>query len=198
MAPIDQEIAVTVLAGGDGSRIGGLKPLRLLAGRRLIDHALDLARSYSSKVAVSVRNHEQLEGIDAVLIEDDPVEGPIGGVIAGSRFARATASPLLLLMPVDTPFLPRDFAERLKEAIGPHGCAIACSGGKLHPACSLWRVECVEKLSDYLATGRRSLGGLAAWMGFAAVEWSAGNVDPFFNINTPDDLTEAEKACRRG
>lgn len=191
-----EDVAVVVLAGGDGSRIGGGKPLRELAGERLIDRALRLARGYSNPVAVAVRDPAQVSPVDAELIADDRVEGPLGGLIAGLKFANASGRALLLVIPSDMPFLPPDLLERLNGAIGGYACAIAASGGRAHPVCSLWRAAAFDRVPAYLATGRRSLRGLAEAAGFVAVDWPGGAADPFFNINAAEDWADAQRRLR--
>jgi molybdopterin-guanine dinucleotide biosynthesis protein A len=90
------------------------------------------------------------------------------------------------------PLTPSDLADRLAEALGSQGAALAASGGRLHPVCGLWRVEALGALPAYAATGRRSLKGFAAEVGFTAVDWPVEPLDPFFNVNTPEDLARAE------
>jgi molybdopterin-guanine dinucleotide biosynthesis protein A len=99
----------------------------------------------------------------------------------------------LLTIPADTPFLPADLLVRLLDAIGGHGCALAASGGQLHPACGLWRIAVLEQTPDYLSSDRRSLKGFAGLVGHVAVEWPGGPADPFLNINTAEDLARAER-----
>jgi molybdopterin-guanine dinucleotide biosynthesis protein A len=77
--------------------------------------------------------------------------------------------------------------------MGEAACALAQSGGHIHPVCSLWRAGAIEQAQSYAASERRSLKGLAASIGFVAVEWQAEPVDPFFNVNTGDDLAEAAR-----
>jgi molybdopterin-guanine dinucleotide biosynthesis protein A len=153
-----------------------------------------LARNWSDKVAVAVRHSDQLGPLDAELIEDSPVEGPLGGLIAGLEFAQRTGRPLLIVIPADMPFLPPDLLQRLVGSIGNSNCAMATSGGRLHPVCSLWRVEkALGSAEDYLTTGSRSLHGLAELLGYVAVDWAGGSEDPFFNINSEADLAAAER-----
>jgi len=190
---MSEGVAVVVLAGGQGSRIGGAKPLRMLAGERLIDRAVRFARSHSDAVAVAVRDALQAKAIDANFILDEPVEGPLGGLIAALRFAREASGPLVLVVPADMPFLPPDLLDRLRDAMGSRSCAVASSGGHLYPVCGLWRADTLESATAYAGSGRRSLRGLAEAVGHAVVEWPAEPVDPFFNINSADDLAEAER-----
>ena len=187
------DAAVVILAGGEGSRIGGGKPLKLFRGERLVDQALRRAQQWSDVVAIAVRDAAQVEPLHAPLIKDEDVPGPLGGLISGLRFAQEKGRPFLLAMPADMPFLPDDLLDRLREKIGDKGCALAESGGHIHPVCSLWRTRVMEDARKYAAAGRRSLKGLAASIGFAVADWPAEPVDPFFNINTSSDLAEAAR-----
>jgi molybdopterin-guanine dinucleotide biosynthesis protein A len=172
---------IVILAGGEGRRIGGGKPARLLGGQSLIDRALARARGWSDAVLVAVR-----EGGD---LRDDPaVEGPLGGVVA----ALALGGDVLTI-PCDMPFLPDDLPARL---VSGKAATIAASGSHLHPVCALWRAEAAAGLPAYLATGRRSLKGFAEAVGYEAVEWPTEPFDPFFNINDEADLARAEALLR--
>lgn len=189
-------IAIVVLAGGEGKRIGGGKPLKTFRGERLIDRAVRLARSWSDSVAIAIRDRSQLGAVSADLIPDADVAGPLGGLISGMKFAVAGKRQFVLAIPADMPFLPEDLIDRLCEAIGDSGCALAQSGGHIHPVCSLWRADAFAQAESYATSGRRSLKGLAACVGFVAVEWQTEPVDPFFNINTTADLAEAARRNR--
>lgn len=188
-------LAVVILAGGDGARMGGDKPLRLLSGRSLMDHMIDHARKYSATVAISLRHQGQFAVPDDVaIIEDREGEGPVAGLMAAGRFAQDAGCDRVLTLPCDTPFVPDDLVERLSAALSPvHNAALAMSGGRLHPVCGLWR-------SDALAQAEMVPGGalrhFAAQLGYAIAEWNAEPFDPFLNINHQDDLVIAERLCR--
>jgi len=191
-----KDVAVVILAGGEGRRIGGGKPLKRFGGERLVDRALRHARSWSNLVAIAVRDPVQVERVDAPLIRDRDVPGPLGGLISGLEFARHNGRMFLLTIPADMPFLPADMLERLLAAIGDHACALAASDGQLHPVCGLWRTTMRNEATSYVAEGRRSLKGFAAQVGFARIDWPVEAVDPFFNVNTSEDLAEAARAAR--
>lgn len=73
--------AILILAGGEGQRIGGRKPMRLLGGQTLLDRAIERARGWSDKVALAVRSASQVGGFDVDLLIDRPgLEGPLGGL----------------------------------------------------------------------------------------------------------------------
>ena len=188
------EVAVAILAGGEGSRIGGGKPTRLLAGKRLIDRALDHARRWSGLVMVSVRDSATLDLVGVPVILDEPdVAGPLAGLASALRFGVRSGCRFVLVIPADMPFLPKDLLDRLLGAVGDSGCAMASSGGHVHPVCGLWRTSAADQLGKYLAGQSRSLRGFASMIGFREVEWPSQPLDPFFNINSTDDLAEAER-----
>lgn len=186
--------AVVILAGGEGRRMGGGKPLRLLAGQTLLDHALELARSWSDTIAVAVHEKGQVGEIDVPQLVDREGSGPIAGIASALALAEAHDFDAVLTLPTDTPLLPADLLERLRDATFP--VAIPVSGGRLHPASSLWRREVRPHLPGYLATGRGSLLGLAERAGYATIEWSAEPFDPFLNVNDETDLAAAAALLR--
>lgn len=172
---------IVILAGGEGRRIGGGKPQRLLGGITLLERALRRAQSWSDEVFVAAR-----DGGD---IADDPtVEGPLGGVAAALALGRD-----VLTIPCDMPFLPDDLPVRLRSEAA---VTLAASGGRLHPVCALWSAEAAAGLPAYVAAGRRSLTGFAEAVGCEAVEWAIEPFDPFFNINDSADLARAEALLR--
>ena len=178
--------------------MGGGKPLQQLRGERLIDRALRQARGWSEFVAVAVRDPSQVQRLEAELIADEPhLFGPLAGLVTGLRHSEMVRRPLLLSIPADTPFLPGDLLDRLCDVIGDANCALASSGGHLHPVCGLWRSSVLDRVPDYISAGRRSLKGFAEMVGYVAVKWPVAPADPFFNVNTVEDLAEAERraAC---
>ena len=191
------KIAIVLLAGGKGSRIGGGKPTRMLGGVTLLERAVDQARKWSERVAVTARHDQQIQGLEVPLVPDEPrVEGPLGGLVSALRFAEEEAAEAVLTLPIDMPFLPDDLVDRLAKFLPGRCAAIASSANHLHPVCGIWRTKATGFLPDYLATGRRSLRGFAETVGYVAVEWPTKPMDPFFNINTPDDLAAAERMLR--
>ncbi len=183
-------LPVVILAGGAGRRIGGGKPQRLLAGTSLLDRAISLARRWSDRVAIAAT--ESLCAGVPCLTDDPSIEGPLGGLAAGLRHARALGADEMIVLPCDMPFLPADLPDRLRAAIGNAAAAIPASEGEIHPVCALWRVRALAGLDPYLATGRRSLRGFAEAVGYAAVDWPCEPIDPFFNINNKADLATAD------
>ena len=184
---------VAVLAGGEGRRIGGGKAQRLLGGRTLLDRAVAKVRFWDCTPILVTR--DEFAGASCEVIHDRPeLEGPLAGLAAAYDKAEEDGETFLLLIACDMPFLPGNVPERLAWMVdGGANCAMARSNGRDVPVCSMWNAEALGRsLPDYLEGEDRSLFGLANMLGYVTVEWDAGEGDPFFNINTPEDLAEAE------
>jgi molybdopterin-guanine dinucleotide biosynthesis protein A len=124
-------------------------------------------------------------------------EGPLAGLLAGLHWARehAPEASHVLTAPADTPFLPEDLLARLAAVLSADGGkgVIAGSVGRAHPTIGLWPVGLAEVLDAAFAGGLRKAQvwaerHAAATVEFAALRIGAARVDPFFNVNTPDDL----------
>jgi len=190
-----ERLSIVVLAGGEGRRMEGAKPMRVLGGRTLLERAMQWACSRSWDVALSVRAMDQLTPFEEapVLLDDPAIPGPLAGVASALRFAAGRGADAVLTIPCDAPFLPDDLPERLAQSLtAGAGVALARSDGRLHPVCALWRTGLDEALAAYAATGRGALMGLADAVGWTAADWPTNPIDPFFNINTPEDLQRAE------
>lgn len=183
---------VAILAGGEGRRMGGAKPQRVLGGKTLLQRAIERARSWECEpVVVSPCDL----AADCETIRDRMgIAGPLAGLAGAFDEARRRECDHLLLLACDTPFLPADVPERLAARIAEGAnCAMARSGGRDIPVCSLWDLTALEEaLPEYLESDDCSLFGLANSIGYVAVEWDVQDPDPFFNINTPEDLAKAE------
>lgn len=195
-APALHDIAALIFAGGDGRRLGGQKPTRQLGGRSLLTYAIDAAARHGGRVAIGVRDPRQVDGVgDTELIVDAPgVGGPLASLAGGLAWAERNGARYLLTVPCDAPFLPWNHAARLLGCLLRNDAAAALprSIGQLHPSCGLWRIDAGRRLPAYLECGRTSLRGFAEHVGFAVEDWGAPARDPFFNVNTPEDLEIAE------
>lgn len=188
--------AIVIAAGGDGSRMGGSKPQRLLAGRRLIDHAVNWATQHSVCIALAVRPGDDDLGTGLPVVIDETMGiGPISALASAIRFARDQGQNQVVMIGCDMPFLPDDLVTRLSLALADHGSAMPVSNGRLHPMAALWKADAAA-IDAYMATGGQSLWRFAETVGMVRVEW-AGTVDPFANINDAESLAAAEERLRQ-
>jgi molybdopterin-guanine dinucleotide biosynthesis protein A len=98
----------------------------------------------------------------------------------------------------DTPFAPGDFVARLHEARRGSGAeiAVAASGGRAHHVAALWPVALADELRRALVEGLNKVESVLRHFRVAIVDWPAAPFDPFFNLNTPEDLARAEALLR--
>jgi molybdopterin-guanine dinucleotide biosynthesis protein A len=151
-----QRLTAVLLCGGQGARLGGIdKPLRMLAGRPLIEHVLERLRPQADEVIVSAnRNVERYRAYSPHVVDDGAYadRGPLAGLHAGLAVA---THDLVLCVPGDAPHLPSDLALRLDRARTTQARAIAVvdDGSGLQPLCCLLpRARCAS-LARYLASG---------------------------------------------
>lgn len=184
-----------IAAGGEGTRLGGAKPARLLGGRRLIDRIGDWARRHSDRVALAVRSGQDDWGTGLAVLRDRHAGiGPISALASAMDEARRLERDSVLLIGCDLPFLPDDLVPRLRAALPGHGAALPLSGGRLHPMAALWRCE-PAALERWIARGGQSLWRYAAQAGMAEVAWHEA-LDPFANVNDQAALDAAEERLR--
>lgn len=197
--------AAVVLAGGRATRLGGGdKPLRHIAGKPMLAHVLERLRPQVEAIALSANGDParfSAYGL-TVLADDGPggQAGPLSGILSGMRWAREASYGCLLSAAADTPFIPADLAGRLAAAVAgrPDHISVALSGGRMHPVFALWPVSLEGDLARFLASS--STFSVAAFLERHPVKTvdfpltTAGGkaFDPFFNVNTPEDLARAE------
>ena len=185
---IDQ-VAGLVLAGGDARRMGGGdKPLLTVGGRSMLQRVI--AALGLADVAISANGDPSRFAAFGLPVLSDGVfqgQGPLAGLLAGLRWAESLGKTALLTAPGDTPFLPQGLA----EALAPAPCGVS-SGGQKHHLIGLWPVSCSDTLQILLSSpGNRSVGGFAERIGMRNAEFGVRPMDPFANVNTPDDLAQA-------
>ena len=188
-----------VLAGGLARRMGGGdKPLVALGGRPLIRHILDRLGPQAAPLALNANGDPaRFREFGLPILEDSLPNrpGPLAGILAALDWAAAMAASHVLTVPGDTPFLPDDLARRLEDAIRAGApAALAASGGRRHPIAGLWPVAARDGLRRAIAEdGLRRVGEWARGLGAVPVDFAIDPFDPFFNLNAPDDLAEAER-----
>jgi molybdopterin-guanine dinucleotide biosynthesis protein A len=193
-------IAGVLLAGGQSRRMGGGdKALRLLGGETILARVIARLRPQVARLVLNANGDPARFAGFGLPVVADSVEGfagPLAGILAGLDWAAANAPgcELVLSAATDAPFLPADLAARLAAGMAA-GADLACaaSRGQPHPVIGLWPVRLREELRHALvAEGVRKVDVWTARYRLATVDFPAGEVDPFFNANRPEDLAAAE------
>jgi molybdopterin-guanine dinucleotide biosynthesis protein A len=194
-----------VLAGGLARRMGGGdKALITVGGVTILDRVLARLRPGCTGIILNANGDPARFarfGLPVVADSVPDFAGPLAGILAGLDWAAAHAPGVTWIAsaPGDCPFLPHDLLSRLHELRQKAGTPLACarSGEWRHPVAGLWPLALREELRRALV--EESLHKIEVWTaryGIAIAEWPATPVDPFFNVNTPQDAMEAERMAQ--
>ncbi len=195
-----------VLAGGLARRMGGGdKPLLRVGGKTILERVVGVLDPQCAGLVISANGDPaRFAPYRRPVVADDVpgFAGPLAGILAGLDYVVAGAPGIewLLSSPGDCPFLPPDLVARLHAARRAGGLPLACarSGEWRHPAVGLWPVWLRADLRRALVEeGLRRIETFTARHGVAVVDWPSEPLDPFFNVNTPEDAAAAERAAAR-
>ncbi|ESX82296.1 molybdenum cofactor guanylyltransferase MobA [Mesorhizobium sp. M0027] len=198
-----RDIAGIILAGGRSSRMGGGdKTLLALGDWTLLDRVVSRLGPQVGPLALNANGDPARFAATGLPVLADTVKGyagPLAGILTGLEWASDTTCQALVTAAGDTPFLPKDMVERLLAAAyaRPGSIAVACSGGKRHPTFALWPLGLDQALRQFLVEeDNRRVSAFIDRHGFVEVDFPilksrGAEIDPFFNINTPDDLARA-------
>lgn len=193
-------IAGVILAGGQATRMGGGdKGLRMVGQQTLLAHVLERLTPQVDAIVLNANGDPaRFDAFGLPVVPDSLPDwpGPLAGVLAGMDWAAAKGAQSVISVAADTPFFPRDLVRRLHSAAGPSGLSLAATreGGKLyrHPTFGLWPVALRDDLRVALLDGLRKVVLWTDAHGAGTAEFGTTPFDPFFNINTPDDIAIAE------
>ncbi len=201
-----QDITGLVLAGGQGSRMGGIdKGLEPFHGIPLALHALRRLQPQVGSMLVNANRHLDIYQAFGALVCPDALadfSGPLAGFLAGMEHCH---TPWLLTVPCDTPLFPPDLAQRLAEAASIHGADMAMatapdrsnslpSTARLQPVFCLLNMRLKDSLAHFIASGGRKVGAWAALHACVRVPFDRASDAPeaFSNANTLEELRQLE------
>ena len=193
-------IAGVVLAGGQARRMGGAnKCLLNLSGKPVLSHVLKRACPQVGPIILNA-NGDPSEYSDFCLpVAADVVggsAGPLAGILTALEWASANAPncQYVASFPGDSPFFPADLVEKLYEKIQSGSTmAYASSQQRHHPVFGLWPVNTQNELRDAMITDKiRKVDRWTSRHNLGVVNYPVTAIDPFFNLNTPNDLLKAE------
>ncbi len=194
-------VAGVLLAGGRARRMGGGdKCLRRLGSETLLAHVIARARDQVGPLILNAGGDPARFAAYGLPVVADVIAGfagPLAGVLTGLEWAAANAPacPWVASFPTDAPFMPEDLVARLLAALEAEGAELACaaSAGRDHPVVGLWPVRLAPELRRALELeGVRKIDLWTAGFRLARARYDAAPVDPFFNVNSPQDLARAE------
>jgi molybdopterin-guanine dinucleotide biosynthesis protein A len=191
-----------VLAGGLARRMGGGDMARIMiGGATILQRVLSRLAPQCRRVIINANGDPARFADTGLAVVADSVPdfaGPLAGILAGMDWAAENAPDCVWLasVPGDCPFLPDDLVPRLHQARVKAQVPLACarSGEWRHPVVALWPVALREDLRHALI--EEGLHRIEIWTarhGVGIANWPDAPIDPFFNVNTPDDAARAEE-----
>lgn len=199
---MDRPLGV-ILAGGQARRMGGGdKGLLRLGERSILDHVIARLSPQVATIGLNANGDRTRFAEAGLPVFEDNIEGfpgPLAGVLAGMDWAHEQGAKMIVTVAADTPFFPNDLVKRfVSQSAETNAIVLAATRdetGKLwrHPTFGLWPVSLRDDLRKALGDGLRKVVLWTDQHGAIEAEFETSPIDPFFNVNTPDDLFEARR-----
>tara|TARA_Y100000741_G_scaffold35307_1_gene24842 strand:- start:850 stop:1458 length:609 start_codon:yes stop_codon:yes gene_type:complete len=192
----------TVLAGGKSQRFGEDKSQVKLDGKLLIDHILDEIINEFKEILIVSNNQINFKHSDKISIISDlkKDQGPLGGVLSAMKWVKESNKDYkwISTFPVDTPFFKKDILQNFLHEIYLEDSKLFFikSNNTRHNIFGIWSIDLIDKLEKDLNNGERKVEVWANSVGVKIINMKFLNEDPFFNINTRDDLEKAKEKIK--
>ena len=195
-----EKLIGVILAGGKGSRLDGMgKFNQKFNNNTLLEQVYERIKSQFSYIAVNVNNKERsvILNLDVIYDKFSNNIGPLAGIHAslcqGNNINGEEG--YVCIVPVDTPFLPKDLGKRLYSNMLKNNSDVvfAKSADRIHPTIGLWKNNLKKKLEFDINKGVRKIDAFTENLHVSYEEWIIKKYDPFFNINNYEDLKVAKK-----
>ncbi len=200
------EIPGVILAGGAARRMGGIDKTGLdLGGRTMLEHVHERLRKQVSSIIIN-SNEAGNDHLKGFTVKADTVPGragPLAGVLTGLEWAADHGYDQIVTVAGDTPFFPENLVDRFVAATGAGGECIALAATRdesilrRHAVFGLWPVALRHDLQHAIKTGTRKVVAWADRHPVTNVEFIVTDIDPFFNVNSPEDLDSARRLLGR-
>ena len=206
------DIPGIILAGGLSRRMGGGdKGLLMLGKTTIIERVIDKILPQVGSLAININGNSSRFPDYKLPIIPDSIKGylgPLSGILAGMEWAFKNGNRYIATVAADTPFLPDDLIKRLHAMVKSKNLNIGIAASRIlsgddvfiHPTFGIWEVALKDDLRDALANDTRKIMFWAKKfkLDYYYFDTSDKLSDPFFNINTPDDLEEAKYRLKKG
>ena len=189
-----------ILSGGLSRRMGKDKSEKKIHGKTLLELVFKKANKQVGKILInSNKSKKSFNHLEFYEIIEDCIKGNLGplvGVLSGIKWVRKNLkNDWLVCFPVDSPFFPDNIVTRFLDESNGYEVLIAKCRTQIHPVFSIWKVnsKLESGLENSLKNDERKIDMVIKKFKTKVVNFPYIGYDPFFNINTPDDLKKAEK-----
>jgi len=196
---IKEDISGIILAGGRSSRLGTEKGLVMLAGKELITYPIGTLSTLALHILIGSNNAEYTKFGHPVIPDLVASIGPMGGLYS---CLNASSTDMNLVLSCDMPFVPPQLMDHLLGLAGDAEVVLPTLDGLYpEPMCGLYRRSVLGTMEQFIAQGRYKLADFFQEVRFRMVrldpQWPFYSGLIMANINTPEDLKEAEKVIRK-
>lgn len=201
----EDNILGAILAGGQSKRMGKDKLFLKFNSKKLIEHTIDKVKKYLKKVIIITNQDNEFFSKNNLTTVKDCIEGQLGplvGILTAMKWAKENLNKCswIATFPCDTPFFPESIIESFIEESEKKESLILCasSHGRKHNIFGLWSLDLYEKLKDDLINKKvRKVQDWTEKNKIKNLEFKFKDYDPFFNINTEEDLEFAKKLSKK-
>jgi len=201
----EDNILGAILAGGQSKRMGKGKLFIEFNNKKLIEHTIDKVKKYLKKVIIITNQDNEFFSKNNLTTVKDCIEGQLGplvGILTAMKWAKENLSKCswIATFPCDTPFFPESIIKSFIEETEKKESLILCasSHGRKHNIFGLWSLDLYEKLKDDLINKKvRKVQDWTEKNKIKNLEFKFKDYDPFFNINTEEDLEFAKKLSKK-
>ena len=197
----EHNILGAILAGGQSKRMGKDKLFLEFNNKKLIEHTIDKVKKYLKKVIIITNQDNEFFSKNNLTTVKDCIEGQLGplvGILTAMKWAKENLSKCswIATFPCDTPFFPESIIKSFIEESKKKESLILCasSHGRKHNIFGLWSLDLYDKLKNDLINKKiRKVQDWTEKNKIKNLEFKFIDYDPFFNINTEEDLAFAKK-----
>ena len=201
----EHNILGAILAGGQSKRMGKDKIFLELNNKKLIEHTLDKVKKYLKEVIIITNQDNEFFSKNNLTTVKDCIEGQLGplvGILTAMKWAKENLNKCswIATFPCDTPFFPESIIKSFIEESEKKESLILCasSHGRKHNIFGLWSLDLYDKLKDDLINKKvRKVQDWTEKNKIKNLEFEFKDYDPFFNINTKEDLEFAKQLSKK-
>ena len=199
----ENNVLPVILAGGKSRRFGGNKANAKLGDLTLIEHTIQKLKNRFKEILI-ISNEERNKDISNVFYSNDVMDGQLGplvGVLSSMEWIIDNSKNYKWIMtfPCDTPFFKIEIIDQMMTAQRQSSKKLFFlkSGEKRHNIFGLWSINLLDQLENDLEKGARKVEMWANSIGVKTINMEFPNQDPFFNINTKEDLEQAKELLKK-
>ena len=197
----EHNILGSILAGGKSKRMGEDKPFLNLNNKTLIEHTIDKVKKYLNELIIVTNKENEFFKKNNLITVKDYIGGQLGplmGILTAMKWVKENSPKhsWIASFPCDTPFFPESIIPKFIEESKKKESLILCasSHGRKHNIFGLWSIDLYDKLYNDLVNNKvRKVQDWTKENNIKNLEFEFKDYDPFFNINTAEDLEFAKK-----